>query len=71
MLLREAVSQFRSALRTNLALLICAISYKHTLVFGDRSLFLNNTARALRRVPVFPVFGEGEYPFHPYISDTW
>ena len=70
-LLCEGVSQLRATHRTNLPLLTCAIPYKHTLVFGERSLLLNNTARALRRFPVFPVFGEGKYPFHTYISDTW
>ena len=32
-----------------------------TLVFGEDDLLLNNMAWALRRFPVFPVFGNGDY----------
>ena len=32
-----------------------------TLVFGEGDLLLNNMAWALRRFPVFPVFGSGDY----------
>ena len=32
-----------------------------TLVFGEGDLLLNNMAWALRRFPVFPVFGRGDY----------
>ena len=34
----------------------CAI-IRPTLVFGDGDLLLNNMASALRRLPVFPVYG--------------
>ena len=33
-----------------------------TLVFGAGDLLLNNMAWALRRFPVFPVYGNGDYP---------
>ena len=33
-----------------------------TLVFGEGDLLLNNMAWALRRFPVFPVYGSGDYP---------
>ncbi len=36
-----------------------------TLVFGDGDLLLNNMAWALRRFPVFPVCGNGDYPVQP------
>ena len=36
-----------------------------TLVFGEGDLLLNNMAWALRRFPVFPVFGNGDYPVQP------
>ena len=36
-----------------------------TLVFGEGDLLLNNLAWALRRFPVFPVFGKGDYPVQP------
>ena len=41
-----------------------------TLVFGQGDLMLNNMAWALRRFPVFPVFGRGHYPIQPiYAGD--
>ncbi len=36
-----------------------------TLVFGVGDLLLNNMACALRRFPVFPVYGSGDYPVQP------
>ena len=41
-----------------------------TLVFGEGDLLLNNMAWALRRFPVFPVYGRGDYPVQPiYAGD--
>ena len=41
-----------------------------TLVFGVGDLLLNNMAWALRRFPLFPVYGNGEYPVQPvYVED--
>ena len=41
-----------------------------TLVFGEGDLLLNNMAWALRRFPVFPVCGNGDYPVQPvYVED--
>ena len=41
-----------------------------TLVFGVGDLLLNNIAWALRRFPVFPVYGRGDYPVQPvYVED--
>ena len=41
-----------------------------TLVFGVGDLLLNNMAWALRRFPVFPVYGNGDYPLQPvYVED--
>ena len=41
-----------------------------TLVFGEGDLLLNNMAWALRRFPVFPIFGNGEYQVQPmYAGD--
>ncbi len=36
-----------------------------TLVFGEGDLLLNNMAWALRRFPLFPVFGKGDYRVQP------
>ena len=42
-----------------------------TLVFGVGGLLLNNMAWALRRFPVFPVYGNGDYPVQPvYVEDV-
>ena len=40
-----------------------------TLVFGEGDLLLNNLAWALRRFPVFPVFGSGDYPVQPVCAE--
>ncbi len=41
-----------------------------TLVYGDGDLLLNNMAWALRRFPVFLVYGSGDYPVQPvYVED--
>ena len=40
------------------------------MVFGEGDLLLNNMAWALRRFPVFPVFGRGDYKVQPiYAGD--
>ena len=40
-----------------------------TLVFGVGDLLLNNMAWALRRFPVFPVCGNGDYPVQPIYAE--
>ena len=40
-----------------------------TLVFGAGDLLLNNMAWALRRFPVFPVFGKGDYKVQPVYAE--
>ena len=40
-----------------------------TLVFGEGYLLLNNMAWALRRFPIFPVFGRGDYPVQPIYAE--
>ena len=40
-----------------------------TLVFGEGDLLLNNMAWALRRFPVFPVFGNGDYRMQPIYAE--
>ena len=47
----------------------CAV-IRPTLVFGEGDLLLNNMAWALRRFPVFPVYGNGDYQVQPiYAGD--
>ena len=40
-----------------------------TLVFGEGDLLLNNMAWALRRFPLFPVFGGGDYAVQPVYAE--
>ncbi len=40
-----------------------------TLVFGAGDLLINNVAWALRRFPVFPVYGSGDYPVQPVYTE--
>ncbi len=40
-----------------------------TLVFGDGDMLLNNMAWTLRRFPVFPVFGRGDYEVQPVYAE--
>ena len=42
----------------------CAI-IRPTLIFGAGDLLLNNMAWALRRFPIYPVFGKGDYAVQP------
>ena len=39
-----------------------------TLVFGKDDLLLNNIAWALRRFPIFPVYGDGNYQVQPIFA---
>ena len=40
-----------------------------TLVYGEGDLLLNNMAWALRRFPVFPVYGSGNYLVQPVYAE--
>ena len=43
---------------------------KPTLLFGHGDILLNNIAWALRRFPVFPIPGRGDYPVQPgFVKD--
>lgn len=43
--------------------------HQPTLVYGVGDLLLNNMASAMRRFPVFPVFGNGDYPVLPVYAE--
>ena len=55
------------------ALLETGISYailRPTVLFGKEDILINNIAWALRRLPVFGVFGDGSYKLQPiYVDD--
>ena len=41
-----------------------------TVIFGDEDILINNIAWLLRRFPVFPLFGSGQYRLQPiYVED--
>ncbi|MCH7587928.1 MAG: NAD(P)H-binding protein [Chloroflexi bacterium] len=41
-----------------------------TLVFGKEDILVNNIAWLLRKFPIFPIFGDGQYRVRPiYVSD--
>ena len=64
---------FRGKGQVEVILECSGLSYaiiRPTLVFGDGDLLLNNMAWALRRFPVFPVYGKGDYAVQPiYAGD--
>lgn len=55
------------------ALKACGVPYtivRPTLVYGRGDILVNNIAWLLRRFPVFPIFGDGQYRLQPvYIED--
>ena len=53
-----------------MAQLPAALDIRPILMFGEGDLLLNNIAWALRRFPVFPVYGSGDYQVQPvYVED--
>ena len=55
------------------ALIESGVAYaivRPTLVFGKEDLLVNNMAWLMRKCPVFPIFGSGEYKLQPvYVGD--
>lgn len=55
------------------ALIESGVSYaivRPTLVYGKEDILVNNIAWLIRKVPVFPIFGSGEYRLQPvYVGD--
>lgn len=54
------------------ALRECGVSYaivRPSLLFGRGGLLVNNIAWLLRRFPVFPIFGSGDYRLQPVFID--
>ena len=65
---------FRGKAQVEEMLMSLGVSYaiiRPTLVYGDGDLLLNNMAWALRRFPVFLVYGDGGYPVQPvHVEDV-
>jgi uncharacterized protein YbjT (DUF2867 family) len=64
---------FSGKARLERALRESGLSYailRPTVLFGKEDIFINNIAWALRRFPVFGVFGDGQYRMQPiYVDD--
>jgi NADH dehydrogenase len=64
---------FRGKAQLEKALVESGISYailRPTVLFGKEDILINNIAWALRLLPVFGVFGDGEYRIQPiYVDD--
>ena len=64
---------FSGKARLERALIESCMSYailRPTVVFGREDILVNNIAWALRRFPVFGVFGDGQYRLQPiYVED--
>ncbi len=68
-------SYFRGKVVSEKSLRDCGISYaiiRPTVLFGgDRNILVNNIAWMLRYIPVFGIFGWGNYPIQPvHVSDV-
>ena len=69
----SALPYFRGKAQVEDMLVGLGIPYaiiRPTLVFGVGDLLLNNMAWALRRFPVFPVYGSADYPVQPVYVKT-
>ena len=65
---------FRGKARLERALTDSGISHailRPTVLFGKEDILINNIAWALRRLPVFGVFGSGEYRLQPIHVDDF
>ncbi|MDI6782917.1 MAG: NAD(P)H-binding protein [bacterium] len=55
------------------ALISSKLSYaiiRPTVIFGKEDILINNIAWGLRRFPLFPIFGQGDYRIQPiYVED--
>ncbi len=64
---------FRGKARLERALVETGLSHailRPTVLFGKEDILINNIAWCLRRLPVFGVFGDGQYRLQPiYVDD--
>lgn len=64
---------FRGKAELEAALTTTGLSYailRPTVLFGKEDILINNIAWALRRLPIFGVFGDGQYRLQPiYVDD--
>ncbi len=71
--LESRLPYYRGKALQEQALIESGVSYaivRPTLVFGKEDVLVNNIAWLIRKFPVFPVFGSGEYRLQPvYVGD--
>lgn len=71
--LDSPLEYFRGKAELEAALLECGVPHtilRPTVLFGKEDILINNIAWALRRFPVFGLFGDGEYTLQPiYVDD--
>jgi NADH dehydrogenase len=71
--LDSGLPYYRGKAQQEQALIESGLSYaivRPTLVFGDEDILVNNMAWLVRRFPVFPIFGKGDYLLQPvYVGD--
>ena len=64
---------FRGKAKLEKALMDTGLSYsiiRPTVLFGNEDILINNIAWALRKLPIFTVFGDGHYRLQPiYVDD--
>ena len=66
------LTYFAGKARLERALIESGLSYailRPTVIFGDEDILINNIAWTLRRLPVFGVFGDGNYRLQPIFVD--
>jgi NADH dehydrogenase len=71
--IQSELPYFRGKAQLEQALMDLGVSYcilRPTVLFGKEDVLINNIAWTLRRLPVFGVFGSGEYRLQPiYVDD--
>jgi NADH dehydrogenase len=69
----SSLEYFSGKGRLEKALIKSGLSYailRPTVIFGDEDILINNIAWALRHLPVFGLFGDGNYKLQPiYVED--
>ena len=72
--LESRLPYYRGKALQEQALMDSGVSYaivRPTLVFGREDILVNNIAWLIRRFPLFPVFGSGQYKLQPvYVGDV-
>jgi len=71
---KSALPYFKSKALVEKAIIHSKLSYaiiRPTVIFGTEGILINNIAWLLRRFPIFPVFGSGDYRIQPiFVEDV-